>query len=83
MRHLPHAIFFTVLVSILYYVLLAVALVLLVYPNIACPACNIVGSLNPPLVNFIAAFVNGHGAGRRGSGAPGGATRRGGSRGGT
>lgn len=61
-RHLPPAIVGTVLISMLTYLLLSLSLVLLVYPNIACPACNIVGSSTPPLVNFISAFNNGHGA---------------------
>ncbi|KAL4429605.1 hypothetical protein ABPG77_008654 [Micractinium sp. CCAP 211/92] len=60
-RHLPPAIVGTVLISMLTYLLLSLSLVLLVYPNIACPACNIVGSSIPPLVNFISAFNNGHG----------------------
>lgn len=74
-RHLPPAIVGTVLVSIFCYLLLALALVLLVYPNIACPACNIVGSSSPPLVTFISAFSNGHGA--RVLGLQGGATVQG------
>ncbi|PSC68357.1 cationic amino acid transporter 1-like [Micractinium conductrix] len=60
-RHLPAAILGTVGVACLMYVMLALALAVLAYPNISCPADALIPPFPPPLVNFISAFVGGHG----------------------
>ena len=73
MRDLPWAIIGTVGVSTLLYVLLALALALMVYPSIACPAWQffLSGASDTVVdtVTFISAFVGGHceqGAGQGG-----------------